>query len=106
MLIRKAYRYRLYPNQAQAEALSRNFGCAKFIYNHFLAERQRYYTEHKADPDKTKSGRYFASVQVEIDLLEPPPNPAGPFRPTGCQLPLVCRQEIACFIVPDDVFVK
>lgn len=52
MVIRKAYRYRLYPNREQTSTFAVNFGHARYVYNHFLGERQRYYDEHKGDPSK------------------------------------------------------
>jgi putative transposase len=39
MLVRKAYKYQLYPNQEQQEALAVQFGHARFVYNHFLQVR-------------------------------------------------------------------
>ncbi len=45
MIIRKAYKYRIYPNKAQRESLAVQFGHARFVYNYFLAERQRVYEE-------------------------------------------------------------
>ena len=44
MLIRKAYRFRLYPNREQQEDLARQFGCARFVYNYFLRQRIDHYT--------------------------------------------------------------
>jgi len=45
MLIRKAYKYRIYPNKAQQEALRVQFGHARFVYNHFLALRIETYQQ-------------------------------------------------------------
>jgi putative transposase len=39
MDIKRAYRYRFYPTEAQARELARTFGCARFVYNHFLRVR-------------------------------------------------------------------
>jgi putative transposase len=39
MLVR--YRYRIYPNAEQRQALARAFGCARVVYNDALRERQR-----------------------------------------------------------------
>lgn len=39
MDIRRAYRFRAYPTQEQAEQLARTFGCARFAYNHMLRLR-------------------------------------------------------------------
>lgn len=37
--IQRAYKFRLYPTAEQAEQLARTFGCARFVYNHFLRVR-------------------------------------------------------------------
>jgi len=71
MLIRKAFRYRLYPNAVQAQALAQNFGCARFAFNYFHAERQRYYAEHKDDPNK-RSLRYEDTAK-ELKALKRDP---------------------------------
>jgi putative transposase len=44
-MIKKSYRYRLYPNTAQAVLLDRHFGCARLIYNWALGEKIRTYQE-------------------------------------------------------------
>ncbi len=65
MLIRKAYRYRLYPNATQSEALAKNFGCARFLYNHFLAIRKQYYVEHKEDRKKRGLSYFDTTSQLK-----------------------------------------
>jgi putative transposase len=40
---KRAYRYRFYPTQEQAEQLARTFGCVRFIYNWGLATRKHAY---------------------------------------------------------------
>jgi putative transposase len=52
MLIRKAFRYRLYPTADQAQSFAHNFGQARFVYNHFLAERKAFYGAHKTEKKK------------------------------------------------------
>lgn len=37
----KCFRYRIYPNVAQAEVIKKTFGCCRFVYNHFLALRKQ-----------------------------------------------------------------
>ena len=32
----KAYKFRMYPTKSQQILISKTFGCARFIYNHFL----------------------------------------------------------------------
>ena len=42
-----SYKFRLYPNREQENLIQRTFGCVRFVYNHFLAERKRRYEERK-----------------------------------------------------------
>ena len=44
-MVKKSYRYRLYPNKAQATLLDKHFGCTRFIYNWALGEKIRVYQE-------------------------------------------------------------
>jgi transposase len=43
MIIRKAFKYRLYPNRAQEESLAVQFGQARYIYNWGLSQSQERY---------------------------------------------------------------
>jgi putative transposase len=43
VLIRKAFKFRIYPNQTQRSALAVQFGHARFVYNYYLAGRQEWY---------------------------------------------------------------
>ena len=45
MLIRKAFRFRVYPNQAQQSALAIQFGHTRFVYNHYRTVREGYYLD-------------------------------------------------------------
>ncbi len=40
MVITRGYKYRIYPNAAQASCINRTLGCCRFVYNHFLALRR------------------------------------------------------------------
>ncbi len=44
-MIRKAYKYRLYPNKEQTTLLDKHFGCVRLIYNHGLAEKIKFYEQ-------------------------------------------------------------
>ena len=43
----KAYRFRIYPNQKQKEFFAKNFGCCRFVYNHFLAQKKERWEKNK-----------------------------------------------------------
>lgn len=66
----KAYRYRIYPNKAQEELLQKTFGCARFIWNHMLADVKAYYESEKKMLDPTPA-RYKKDYEwlKEVDSL-------------------------------------
>ncbi len=43
----RAYKFRMYPNKAQQQLLAKTFGCARFVYNHYLAKRIELYDTEK-----------------------------------------------------------
>jgi putative transposase len=45
MIQKRAYRYRCYPTIAQADVLTRTFGCVRFVYNWALRLRTDAYSE-------------------------------------------------------------
>ena len=51
--VEKAYKYRIYPNKKQKEALAKSFGCCRFVYNYYLEKRIKKY-----DADKTTLNYY------------------------------------------------
>jgi len=52
MIVKRAYRFRLYPNKEQEQVLARQFGACRFVYNHFLRARIDYYLAHKDSKGK------------------------------------------------------
>ena len=45
MLVYKAYRYRTYPTKEQEKLIIKTFGCARFVFNYFLALTEHTYEE-------------------------------------------------------------
>ncbi|MCT4604568.1 MAG: IS200/IS605 family element RNA-guided endonuclease TnpB [Marinisporobacter sp.] len=45
--MKKAYKYRIYPNDEQKLYFAKTFGCTRFVYNQMLANRIRSYEENK-----------------------------------------------------------
>ncbi|MGN4422959.1 IS200/IS605 family element RNA-guided endonuclease TnpB [Bacillus cereus group sp. MYBK30-1] len=37
MLVKKAYKFRIYPNKKQGILIAKTIGCSRFVFNHFLA---------------------------------------------------------------------
>jgi putative transposase len=66
MMVLKAFRYRIYPNQAQQDALAIQFGYARFVYNWGLETRKAYYKEHG-------KGLYYHGAAIELAKLKQDP---------------------------------
>ena len=49
----KAYKYRIYPTQEQAELINKTIGCARFVYNALLADAKKQYEETGKSKIKT-----------------------------------------------------
>ena len=45
MIINKAYKFRIYPNKAQAKLINKTIGCSRFVFNHFLSLWDHAYKE-------------------------------------------------------------
>ena len=54
-----AYKFRLYPTKDQAQLLDKHFGCVRYVYNHFLERRIKFYAENKEKKDHKKSLNYY-----------------------------------------------
>ena len=56
------YKFRIYPNKMQESLIHRTLGCARFVYNHFLAvRRDEWQANHK-------SVSYVQTSQLLTDL--------------------------------------
>ena len=60
--IKRAYRFRLYPNKEQENLMARHFGCVRFVYNYFLNQRDEQY---KANG---KSDNFYAQAKTLTTL--------------------------------------
>lgn len=47
MKVKRAYKFRFYPDAEQAELLAKTFGCVRFVYNHILRYRTDAYYQVK-----------------------------------------------------------
>ena len=60
--INRTYKFRLYPTKAQTELLAKHFGCARFVYNYFLNQRQEQYRL------TGKSDNFYAECKTLTEL--------------------------------------
>jgi len=70
MEINKAYKFRLYPNKNQRELFSKQFGCVRFVWNHFLDLRKSDYTEHKKSRSYHKDCKDLTEFKKENEFLK------------------------------------
>ena len=71
MLMYKAYKFRLYPNDIQTELINKILGCSRYTYNHYLDKmiNNGYTTSYNNIKDFTNTLRYEASFLQEIDNI-------------------------------------
>ena len=62
MMIHKAYKFRIYPNQEQQILIAKTIGCSRFVFNRFLSERNKAIGNRK----RTELQRLFR----QVDLLK------------------------------------
>ena len=65
-----SYKFRLYPTAAQQEQMSRNFGCCRYVYNHFLAQRQEQYEETGKAPTRFQQDKSLTTLKQEYPWLK------------------------------------
>jgi len=63
-MMQKAFKFRIYPTEAQKEFLSKQFGAVRFVYNRFLANRKDEYLNNK------KSLNYYDDAKTLTELKQ------------------------------------
>jgi len=65
-----SYKFRLYPTKAQEQQISRNFGCCRYVFNHFLAQKQERYKETGKAPTRFQQDKALTSMKQELPWLK------------------------------------
>jgi len=63
MVVFKAYKFRLYPDNNKINLIHQTFGCTRFIYNYFLTKKDEYY-------NKTKQNLTLKEMKSDLVLLK------------------------------------
>ena len=64
-----SYKFRIYPNATQANLIQRTFGCTRFVYNHYLAQRiEQYQTTGKA-PTRYVQDKDLTDLKKQLEWL-------------------------------------
>lgn len=67
-----SYQFRLYPNSTQRNLIQRTFGCVRFVYNHFLAERIAQYREAGKAPTRFQQDKELTALKQKLEWLQEP----------------------------------
>lgn len=67
-----SYKFRLYPNSEQRALISRTFGCTRFVYNHFLAQRISEYKHNGKSPTRFQQDKALTVLKQELNWLQEP----------------------------------
>ena len=70
MIINRAYKYRIYPNEEQKIMFAKTFGCVRFVYNRMLEDKIKHYQETKEKLHNTPA-QYKSEFEwlKEVDSL-------------------------------------
>ena len=68
----RAYKFRIYPNKTQEQLIIKTFGCARFVYNHFLNRRNELYKLDKATLKYTQCSKELTILKQEKEWLQEP----------------------------------
>ena len=68
----KAYKFRIYPTTAQAELIAQTFGCKRWVYNHFLAERIAIYESENRTAGRFEQSARLTQLKKETEWLRTP----------------------------------
>ncbi|ABW11328.1 DNA (cytosine-5-)-methyltransferase [Parafrankia sp. EAN1pec] len=77
-MVKRAYRYRFYPNPEQVAQLARTFGCVRYVYNRALAERSRAWTQERRRVTHAETDRMLTVWKRDTEtawLAEPSKGP-------------------------------
>lgn len=66
----KAYKFRVYPDEKQIELIEKTFGCARFVYNHFLEQRIQLYKEKGESTNYTKQQNQLPKMKKNLEWLK------------------------------------
>lgn len=65
-----SYKFRIYPTAEQQTLIQKTFGCARFVYNHFLAQRIAEYNVTGKSPTRFQQDKMLTSLKKELLWLK------------------------------------
>jgi putative transposase len=68
--MQKAFKVTLIPNQSQEILINKSIGCARFVYNHFLALKQELYLTEQKTLNYNACSQQLTLLKKEIEWLQ------------------------------------
>lgn len=66
----RSYKFRIYPTTEQENLICRTFGCARFVYNYFLAERIAQYRETGKAPTRFRQDKELTQMKKSLEWMK------------------------------------
>ncbi|MFD2703179.1 IS200/IS605 family element RNA-guided endonuclease TnpB [Paenibacillus shunpengii] len=70
MLVKKAFKYRIYPNNEQQLLIQKTLGCCRFVFNHFLEQWNTTYAETGKGLSYSKCAKQLPVLKTSLEWLE------------------------------------
>ena len=64
-----SYKFRIYPNIAQVQQIHRTFGCCRFVWNYYLAQRIEAYRETGKSPTRFTQDKDLTSLKKQKETI-------------------------------------
>lgn len=64
-----SYRFRIYPNAAQAQQIQRTFGCCRYVWNHYLALRKERYKQERQTLNYYDCAKDMTALKKALEWL-------------------------------------
>lgn len=65
-----AFKFRLYPTLEQQTLINKTIGCARFVFNHFLARRKETYEQAKMNLNYNACSSELTTLKMEKQWLK------------------------------------
>lgn len=70
MKMEYSYKFRIYPNKVQENLIQRTFGCCRYVFNHFLAERIEQYRQTCRAPTRFQQDKELTALKKSLEWLQ------------------------------------
>ena len=64
-----SHKFRIYPNITQIQQIQKTFGCCRFVFNHFLAERKEQYAQTGKSPTRFQQEKSLTTLKKDLTWL-------------------------------------